>query len=201
MSGNYASIIAGNLNRLYARDPAERAAAMQADLLGGCYRLRAFGADAVIGREGILLDGRSETGPQGILLSLYALHAAPDACIAEPFKSFKQLPGSMPYAAAFANRTEQALVPRVDRIAQARPAILARLSGIDAPAACAGDFAFVVRPLPKIALCYVFYRADEDFPASATCLYANNAERCLPTDALADVGEYTSKAILALTET
>jgi hypothetical protein len=56
----------------------------------------------------------------------------------------------------------------------------------------------VVRPLPKIFLCYIFYEADEEFPPSATCLYSNNANRFMPVDGLADVGEYTSKRILDL---
>jgi hypothetical protein len=61
-----------------------------------------------------------------------------------------------------------------------------------------GDFAFVVYPLPKIALCYIFYMADDDFPASGTCLYSSNARQFLALDALADVGEYTSKKIIDL---
>ena len=60
-----------------------------------------------------------------------------------------------------------------------------------------GDWALVLEPLPKIALCYHFYLPDEDFPANVTCLYANNADRFLPTDALADVGEYMSRALIA----
>ena len=61
-----------------------------------------------------------------------------------------------------------------------------------------GDFSFVVYPLPKIALCYIFYDPDEDFPASVTCLFSNNARRFLPLDGLADVGEYTSRKILEI---
>lgn len=70
------------------------------------------------------------------------------------------------------------------------------LGGSEAPEGTGGDLSMVLRPLPKIALCYLFYEADEDFPASATCLYSANAEQFLPVDALADVGEYTSKTIL-----
>jgi hypothetical protein len=192
----YAAIIADNLVKLYARDLAERASAMGADLQDGTLNLRAFGADCRIDRAGISLAGKPETGPRGIIVSLYALHAATESCVAEPFKSFKQLPGSMPYAGAFTNRSEQALLPAVERILSAQPVIMERLSGCEAPQSAGGDFAFVVYPVPKIALCYLFYLADDEFPASVTCLYAHNAERFMPTDGLADVGEYTSKAIL-----
>jgi hypothetical protein len=73
------------------------------------------------------------------------------------------------------------------------------LSGIDILSAVGGDFSFVVHPLPKIALCYIFYDADEDFPASVTCLFSNNAHLFLPVDGLADTGEYTSKKIIEIT--
>ena len=132
----------------------------------------------------------------GILISLYALHARSDACVPEPFKAFKDLPNSMPYAAAFATHTQQILVPYAERIEMEQNRIMKHLGGHAAPGDVGGDFAFVVFPLPKIALCYIFYAADDDFPASVTCLYSNNAQQFLPIDALADVGEYTSKKII-----
>jgi hypothetical protein len=61
-----------------------------------------------------------------------------------------------------------------------------------------GDFSFILYPLPKIALCYIFYEADDDFPASVRCLYSNNANHFMPVSELADVGEYTSKQIFKL---
>jgi hypothetical protein len=48
--------------------------------------------------------------------------------------------------------------------------IIETLKGEKAPDGTGGDFSFIVYPLPKIALCYIFYEADEDFPPSVTCL-------------------------------
>jgi hypothetical protein len=56
----------------------------------------------------------------------------------------------------------------------------------------------MVYPMPKIALCYIFYQADEEFPATVTCLYSNNAHLFMPVDGLADIGEYSSKRMLDL---
>ena len=106
----------------------------------------------------------------------------------------------MPYAGAFVTHTQQILVPHVERIEKEKHQIMANLNGHNAPAYVEGDFSFIVYPLPKIALCYIFYEADDDFPASVTCLYSNNARLFLPVDALADVGEYCSKTILKLVE-
>ncbi|MFZ1985623.1 MAG: DUF3786 domain-containing protein [Desulfatitalea sp.] len=198
MTTAYAAIIRENLKKLFTRDLDERAGAMAARRNGDRFECMAFGRPCRIAPEGITLEGMAEEGPRGIIISLYALHAVSAAPVLEPFKAFKEIPNSAPYAGAFANRTEQALEPAVGRLAALREKIFANLEGAAAPASVSGDLAFVVRPLPKITLCYVCYLADDDFPAGVTCLYANNAPLFLPTDALADVGEYTSKAILEL---
>ncbi|MBI5550236.1 MAG: DUF3786 domain-containing protein [Desulfobacterales bacterium] len=198
MTTAYAAIVRENLKKLYTRNLGERADAMAARRQENCLELKAFGAACRIAPEGIHLDGAAEEGPRGIIISLYALHAVSVAPVLEPFKSFKEIPNSAPYAGAFANRTEQALVPAVGRLTETREKILARLEGTAAPDSVSGDLAFVVRPLPKISLCYVCYLADEEFPAGVTCLYSQNAHLFLPTDALADVGEYTTKTILDL---
>jgi hypothetical protein len=78
-----------------------------------------------------------------------------------------------------------------------RDAVLERLAGRPPAEGSPGDWSLVVEALPKITLCYHFYLPDEDFPANATCLFSNNAHRFLPTDALADVGEYMSRALIA----
>jgi hypothetical protein len=104
----------------------------------------------------------------------------------------------MPYVGAFITHTQQVLVPHVPRIKEAAGQITEKLNGPTDSFETVGDFSFVVYPLPKIALCYIFYEADEDFPASVTCLFSNNANRFMPVDGLADVGEYTSKTILHL---
>jgi hypothetical protein len=137
-------------------------------------------------------------GVIGILLSLYAMNASTEAPLLEPLKAFKEFPDSAPYVGAFASHTEQILVPVVPRIKLKAGLIMAQLSGVAAPSSVSGDFAFVVRPLPKIFLCYIFYEADEDFPPSVTCLFSSNANHFMPMDGLADVGEYTSKTILEL---
>jgi hypothetical protein len=99
---------------------------------------------------------------------------------------------------AFAAYTQEVLVPHVDAICKKMPEIIAALGGSADVGDVGGDVAFRVQPLPKIALCYIFYEADEDFPASATCLFSANAADFMPMDGLADTGEYTSRKILQL---
>lgn len=196
MGDNYAKIVQDNLERLYGNLSNDIARSLPARQDGKNFLFEAFGENCEIRPEGIFLGQVRQTGVIGILISLYALNAKPETCLTAPLKSFKDLPNSMPYAGAFVTHTQQILVNNVEDIEKSRGRIMEKLNGHKAPAGVEGDFSFMVYPLPKIALCYIFYEADEDFPASVTCLFSNNAISFLPIDALADVGEYTSKKIL-----
>ena len=200
MTSGYTKIIEDNLDRLYADLPGDLARNLPAAQKDNGFFFEAFGRQCELDRSGIFLDGNEETGVLGILISLYALYANPEAGRLEPFKGFKDFPNSAPYTGAFTSHTERILIAHTKKIEKAQGNIIEKLSGDDGRALVGGDFSFLVRPLPKVSLCYIFYRADEDFPPSATCLFSCNALQFLPIDALADVGEYTSRRILQLIE-
>jgi hypothetical protein len=193
---NYTEIIKKNLNRRYRQTPVDLAERLLAQKVGDGFIFQAFGESCQIGPQGIKLGDTDETGPKGVILSLYALQAALVSCQLTPFKAFREMPDSMPYVGAFASRAERVLFDQIDRIEQHADRIAHRLKGSQGSDNDAGDFSLIVYPLPKIALNYIFYRADDDFAASATCLFSNNAATFLPTDALADTAEYTSEKIL-----
>lgn len=200
MTDNYSKIVQDNLDRLYANLPEDLAQNLPCEQEGDRFVFEAFGEKCFIEPEGITFGEEEHSSVLGILISLYALYARPDKCIPAPFKAFKEFPDSMPYVGAFATHTEQLLVSNVSNIREAILPIVETLKGEETPDGTGGDFSFIVYPLPKIALCYIFYEADEEFPSSVTCLYSNNARLFLPVDALADVGEYTSRKILKLIE-
>ncbi len=196
MTDNYEKLVRDNLKQLYDTSIDNLAEKLPGTREGDNFSFDAFGERCTIAPNGITLGEGEHSSVFGILISLYGLHASSEVCIPEPFKSFKELPNSMPYVGAFTSYTEQALVPYVPKIREKVESIKTTLHGEAAPAGSSGDFAFVLYPLPKIALHYIFYEADEDFPASVTCLYSNNADHFMPIDGLADVGEYTSKKII-----
>ncbi len=200
MTDNYAKIALNNINRLYHQLPENLAQHLPGKQDGERYVFNAFGEACVISPGGIFLGETKQSSVFDILISLYALNARPDKCELLPFKSFKEFPDSMPYVGAFTTHTEQLLIPHVEKIKAGIEKIKGALNGEKAPSDAGGDFSMVVYPLPKIALCYIFYEPDDDFPASVTCLYSNNARRFLPVDGLADVGEYTSRKILEMLE-
>jgi len=198
MTDNYARIVQDNLKKLYSDLPRDLDRRLAADREGDCFMFDAFGKTCVIAPDCLTLNGKNASSILGILISLYALHTATDICVPTPFRAFKEFDGSMPYAGAFVTHTEQVLVPHVTAIKNNLEKIFSALKGEHSPADMPGDISFVVYPLPKIALCYILYEADEDFPAAVTCLYSNNADRFMPMDGLADAGEYTSKKIIDL---
>jgi len=195
---NYEKIIRDNLTRLYKNMPDHLDQLLPGQYQNDQLTLKAFGSSCRIGSDEITVGDKAQTGVIGILISLYALHANAEPCIPTPFKAFRELPNSMPYAGAFAGHAEQILIPHIDKIEANLGLIFETLNGEPGTGGMGEDFSFVVRPLPKVKLNYIFYRADDEFPASATCLISNNALSFLPIDALADTGEYTSKKIIDL---
>jgi hypothetical protein len=193
----YEKIIHNNLQIIFQHPSQALVSHIKAIKSNGNYEFNAFGQTCHLSTDGIFLGSERQTGPLGIILSLYAKHAVPDECIIEPLNAFKSFPNTAPYVGAFTSHTEQVLIPHVEAIEARRSHIYEKFDGCDAPQSLGGDFSFYVWPLPKIMLCYIFYRADDDFPASATCLFSNNASQFLPNDALADTGEYMSKSIIA----
>ncbi|MFC1533662.1 DUF3786 domain-containing protein [Thermodesulfobacteriota bacterium] len=198
MTDNYAKIVQDNLVRLYGDLPYDLAKNLPGEQDGERFIFDAFGEKCIIEPKKIKLGDEEQSSVFGILISLYALYASSEICIPSPLKSFREFPDSMPYVGAFTTHTEQLLVPYATKIKEKVLTIMKTFKGENAPSEAGGDFSFIVYPLPKIALCYIFYEADDDFPASVTCLYSNNANQFLPIDGLADVGEYTSRKILNL---
>ncbi len=198
MTDNYTRLVQDNLNRLYSELPGDLAANLPGEQDGDRFIFSAFGEKCVIGPDKITLGDEEHSPVFGILISLYALNARPAVCNILPLKSFRDFPDSTPYTGAFTTHAEQVLVPHAGKIKKSIQVITETLKGGQGPSEAGGDFSFIVYPLPKIALCYIFYEEDDDFPASVTCLFSNNANQFIPVDGLADVGEYTSRKILKL---
>ncbi|MEJ2723936.1 MAG: DUF3786 domain-containing protein [Deltaproteobacteria bacterium] len=173
MSTIYEKTLRQNLRELYDHLPENLEENLPALRKGDTFTFTAFGEACAIEPDRITFSGEPDYGPRGILVSLYASHVNPEPLKLEPLKAFKDLPGSMPYQGAFRARSEQVLVPWVGFIQESLDAILGHFQG-------------------EVNL------ADEDFPASVTCLFSANAVSFMPLDGLADVAEYSSEKILAI---
>jgi len=102
----------------------------------------------------------------------------------------------MGYQGAFVTNAEKILHPHVTAIQQHQQKLIDRFSGHTNPDARRCDFSFTLYPFPRVALYYIFNLPDDEFPASANCLFSSNAMSFLPVAGLADTAEYTAKKII-----
>ena len=178
---NYEVIIRQNLRSAFEDGIDALAARLPARREGETLAFSAFGGTCRISPDVVLLEERPETGPRGLVVSMYASAANPDQVKLEPMVAFRDFQDSMPYQSAFTANSERPLVPNVPAIQAERQGILEIFGGrVEPSPRMPGDFSLLLFPLPKIALCYIFYLPDDDFPASATCLFSNNARRFMP---------------------
>ena len=198
MSQNLLQIQKEYLQKVWARELKELEEFLPASFKEECFYFQAFGEPCELTPQEILLGGQPLTGPEGILIGLYALHAQKEVPQLHPLKSFKQFPGGMAYSGAFSANAEKSLCPHVPILQKHQQEIAVRFAGhINSnPPRC--DFSFTLYPLPKIPLYYLFYLPDEELPASVTCLFPSNATSLLPVAGLADTAEYTAKKIIRL---
>jgi len=197
MSDQYLLIQIEHLKEAWLRGKEVLEQALPASLKDDCFYFQAFGETCKLCQDAISLGGKPATGPEGILISLYARYVRDETAMTHPLQSFKELPNSGPYQGAFIARSEQVLVPHVLAIQRQKQVIAQYLSGkvnTDAPS---GDFSFTLYPLPRIPLHYIFYLPDEEFPAAVTCLFSADATSHLSVDGLADVAEYTGRKIVS----
>ncbi len=195
MPTQYEKLIQDNLLEAFKRPLAELERSLGAKRDGISLVFPAFGRMCRIDAEQVSLSDSPVLDPKGLIISLYARHAVPRKIQCEPFAAYKEFDGTMPYQGAFSANSECVLIPHVPMIQKKAGLIKEAFGGRNGDS---GDFSLVLYPLPKIALCYVFYLSDEEFPASATVLFSANARTFMPLDGLADVAEYTSKEIIQL---
>jgi hypothetical protein len=72
MSQNFLHIQKEYLCQVWSRRPEELEAALPARRQGDCFHFQAFGEPCELYREEIILGRRRLTGPEGILIALYA---------------------------------------------------------------------------------------------------------------------------------
>ncbi|MCP3930643.1 MAG: DUF3786 domain-containing protein, partial [Bacteroidetes bacterium] len=166
MSDNYGKIVQNNLRQLYSNLPIDLSENLPGEKVGEQFHFDAFGEKCVIDSKKIILGEREYSSVLGLMISVYALNANSESCVLSPLKSFKEFPDSMSHVAASAMPTSKLLGPHVAEIKETKQNIVRTFNGRKGPSEVGGDFSFILFPLPKIALCYIFYEADDDFAAS-----------------------------------
>ena len=156
--------------------------------------------------------GRVESAEQGkpahvsiAILLLHYLLTADAAPAADRWATFRELPGGLFYAQAFAAHAEAPLAAFVGdtagagdgdalgrRISELRAAA-GRLGGADLDLA---DAAVRFQALPRVPVAVLLWKGDEEFPGQAGILFDASAHHYLPTEDLAGMGDWLAHQLV-----
>jgi hypothetical protein len=124
----------------------------------------------------------SETEPVPIAEKLLILHYLVTAEGTPPGNeqiSFKEVPEGVVYYPTFYKR---AILPLLTKFGASPAGLIpaaAMFGGVDAHQ---GDAAVTVQAFPKVAITWVLWRGDDEFPAEGTILLDRNIQDYLPTE-------------------
>jgi len=137
--------------------------------------------------DAIVLDEAGDVPPIGLrLIILHYLLTAIGAPMADRWAAFRDFPGGLGYNAAFEARVNRRLAGVFgQRLPDFRQVCLA-LGGTPFDV---GDAAYMFDVFPRLRIGIVFYRGDDEFPASANLIFDAAADRYLPTEDLVVLGE------------
>jgi len=96
--------------------------------------------------------------------------------------TFKDLPEGHMYYPTFYKRTVKLLLKKFGAAPAGIVEAAASLGGVRAEM---GDAAVTVQALPKVAVTWVLWRGDEEFPAEGSVLFDRGIADCLPTEDIA----------------
>jgi hypothetical protein len=145
-------------------------------------RLRFLNRDYCIARLAGTVTLGSETEPAPIAERLLILHYLVTAGGAPPANeqiSFKEVPEGVVYYPTFYKRAIRPLLPKYGASpAKLIPAAV-MFGGVDAHQ---GDAAVTIQAFPKVAITWVLWRGDDEFPAEGTILVDRSIQDYLPTE-------------------
>ncbi len=168
------------LRRADPADVALKSGAVQigADVLRLPFLGRGYLVDRLLGR--VTLD--VETEPVPIAERLLILHYLVTAGGAPPrgeWIAFKELPDGRLYDSTFYKRTVKIFLKKFGDSPAKLAVAAARLGGIPVEM---GDAAVTIQAFPKVAVTWVLWRSDDEFPAEGSILLDRGINDYLPTE-------------------
>lgn len=125
------------------------------------------------------LKGNAEVSLTNKILMLHYLTTANGQPLVKNWISFKELPDGAIYNDPFTRRT---IKPMLDTFSD-NPENLVRLAEeIGGMAGDIGDVSVTLPVFPQVAITYVIWEGDEEFPATGTVLFDSSAKSYLPTE-------------------
>ena len=151
-----------------------------ADLVHLCFLNRDYLIDRLLGQVNLHPD--KDTEPVPIAERLLILHYLVTASGAPPrgeWISFKDLPDGLLYHSTFYKRTVKLLLKKFGDSPAKLVAAASKIGGVKAQM---GDAAVIVQAFPKVAVSWVLWQSDDEFPAEGSVLLDRGITDYLPTE-------------------
>ncbi len=145
-------------------------------------QLRFLNRDYLVDRLAAAVTLGSEAEPVPVAEKLLILHYLVTAGGTPPGGgqiSFKEVPEGVVYYPTFYKRAIRPLLSRFGETPAALIPAAATFGGVDAHQ---GDAAVTVPVFPKVAVTWVLWQGDDEFPAEGTILVDRNIQDYLPTE-------------------
>lgn len=169
--------------KLRQADPADIALKSGATRVGAdLVRLRFLDRDYLVDRrsERVTLDPDTEPAPIAErLLILHYLVTASGAPPSGEWISFKDIPDGLLYHSTFYKRTVKLLLKKFGDSPAKLTVAASKIGGVPVKM---GDAAVTVRAFPKVAVTWVLWQGDDEFPAEGSVLLDRGITDYLPTE-------------------
>lgn len=200
-----------------AADPAARAAQAGCEVVAGGVQVPFFGRPHLVGHpsgdvEELAPSAAAEpvgaadqavaaepAHPAVAILLMHYLLTADGAPPAGEWLAYRELPGGLFYATAFARRAEEPLARAFAGPAgpsgPGPSAFAAAAAGLGGEPLALADAAFRFQALPRLAVAALLTFADDESPGSAAVLFDAAAAHYLPPEDLAGLGGYLAQRL------
>ncbi len=128
-----------------------------------------------------------------IILLHYLIRADGTAPRGDPIP-YKEIPGGLLYAGVFEKRVVD---PLIREFGQTAERFLRAGIAMGGEEATFGDVSFSLKILPRVAMTFVLWKGDEEFPPAIQILFDRVVDRYLSLEDVVVLGEMTSRRLIA----
>ncbi len=128
-----------------------------------------------------------------IILLHYLIRADGTAPGGDPIP-YKEIPGGLLYAGVFEKRVVD---PLIKEFGQTAERFLRAGIAMGGEEATFGDVSFSLKILPRVAMTFVLWKGDQEFPPAIQVLFDRVVDRYLSLEDVVVLGEMTSRRLIA----
>ena len=177
-----------------------------AERKGGSYQIRILGRDYLLAPDGQCLRcadvdpqaGEEAAAPGLCFIAVHYLLHARNIPPSGELVGATELKGGKLFFAAGAHSPDFGTLEQA--FSQAPQAVVGAAEALGGRGVAHGEAAVEVQALPRLPITFVFWRADEEFPASTSLLFDRTADRRLPLDVVLALAQETMRRLVDLSQ-